>query len=104
MLKTITKDVNVCDSRGTETYPHLCLKCGADYCYDCSKTRAKEYPHAIGVSGSGDGKYCNGCDAELSAAGTDPVHNAYVRIESLRNEELSWYAEFRERRMPQRQN
>lgn len=97
MKKTVLKEVDCCDVCGKDDYVTACMGCGVDHCYDCSKTEGKTYPHAVHFSGSGDGYYCKTCDYELTVSGGNQPHAAYRKIESLRNEEKAWCADFRKR-------
>lgn len=97
MKKTVTKEVDCCDVCGKEDYVNTCMSCGIDHCYDCSQTRGKRYAHAVNFSGSGDGYYCSSCDNSLTSSGIDLTHASYRKIESMRNEEKAWYADFRKR-------
>lgn len=96
MKQRVTVEQVKCDFCGKEADWSKCLGCGIDICYDCRKTKAKEYPHAVYFSGSGDGIYCAECDARLRKSG-DKLHAAYLSIERLRNEQEGWYADFKKR-------
>lgn len=98
MKKELTKVVEFCDACGKEDdYPLHCKKCGRAFCYDCSKKYGIEYSHAVHFMGSGDGFYCNACDEELrkipDRSRTTQIHQAYLKISSLRSEEKRLYAE-----------
>lgn len=95
MKKTISKEVSFCDQCGKETYVAACQCCGVDHCWECRKEYGTEYTHAVCVSGSGDGYYCKMCDRKLSNSGSDPLHNAYSEIASLRKESNLWNSDFR---------
>ena len=97
MKKTLSKEVTVCDQCNKEAYVETCLKCGAEFCYDCRKTCGVEYPHGVYFSGSGDGFYCNKCDSELKATGVDPLHSAYLKVKYLRDENTSFARNFKAR-------
>lgn len=97
MKKTINKEVTICDQCGKETYVHKCLKCGVDHCWECQKTQGIVYTHSTCCSGSGDGYYCNKCDAELRVAKNDKLHAAYVNIQNLRMESELFYKNWKER-------
>jgi hypothetical protein len=85
MKKTIEKEVLFCDYCGNETqYSEECMSCGKDMCYECSQKHGTSYSHAVYFSGSGDGFFCNPCDSELTAKGTDKRHSAYRAIQSLK--------------------
>ena len=73
-----------------------CLLCGIDLCYDCIKSKAKQYNHSVNFSGSGDGIYCLPCDNKARKT-DDPLHSAYLLIEGLRNEESGWCEDFKKR-------
>lgn len=97
MKKQVTVDQCFCDFCGKEASGYSkCLSCGKDVCYDCQKTKVKEYRHAINVMGSGDGLYCLECNDKLLGNG-DKLHSAYCKIESLRNEAKAWSEDFRKR-------
>lgn len=90
--KTIT--VTVCDGCGKDCdYATKCLGCGKAFCYECRKIAGVEYTHAVYFSGSGDGFYCNPCDARLSTNG-NALHSAYRAIKRLRDEAKAWGADF----------
>lgn len=97
-----TKNVEkiICDICHTEeSYPwNACLCCGKDICYDCRALHGKQYNHEVHSGGTGDGAYCNDCDAKLTQAANDPLHNAYRVIAALRNEAEGFYADFEKRR------
>jgi len=97
MKKTVQIEADCCDSCDEQGYVTKCLSCGTEHCYECRKTEGKEYKHAINFSGSGDGYYCNKCDAELTKNKTDKRHTAYRHIESLRNEAKAWSDDFTKR-------
>ncbi|MFA6064002.1 MAG: hypothetical protein WC736_15545 [Gallionella sp.] len=87
-----------CDFCGGEAHAlDRCLLCGQDICWDCKKTKAREYHHAVYFSGSGDGTYCLDCDAKLRKS-NDPLHSAYRAIEGLRNEYQGWVEDFDKRK------
>ena len=99
MKQTMQIEVHCCDSCGKqENYVTTCANCGTEHCYECQKTEGKAYPHGVYVGGSGDGYYCKKCDAELTKAGTDKKHKAYLGIASLRLEAAAWSADFERRR------
>lgn len=98
MKKEVTKTVEFCDACGKEyDYPRHCLKCGRAFCYECSKEYGIEYPHAVHFGGSDDGFYCKACDEELrkipDRSKTTKIHQAYLKISSLRLEYKRWYEE-----------
>ena len=99
MRKTIKKEVLICDKCGKED-SHLgaCMKCGTEMCYECTRKHGKSYNHAVHFQGCGDGFYCNPCDAKLTNAGTDKLHNAYRAIKSLRDELEVWSNDFKKRK------
>lgn len=101
MKRTVTVEQILCDvCQKNEAYKwNACLNCGKHICYDCRKLNAHEYRHGVNVGGSGDGIYCNDCDAALTKAATDPLHNAYRAIYALRNEAAGFYADFDKRRV-----
>lgn len=95
MKKVIKKEVTFCDCCGNEMeYSHKCIRCGKDHCYNCL-SKGKEYAHSVHCSGSGDGFYCNECDAILTQSKSDTLHNAYKEIELLRLVERSMWEEFK---------
>ncbi len=98
MKKTIKKEVRFCDKCGKEdSYPTACLACGTEMCYDCQTKHGVSYSHAVHFQGSGDGFYCKPCDAKLTARGSDKQHNAYLAIKALRDEEDTYWANFKKR-------
>lgn len=98
MTKTIEKEVRFCDKCGKEeSYPTVCMGCGTEMCYACQTKHGKRYSHAVYFSGTGDGFYCNSCDAKLTAAGNDKRHNAYLAIKLLKDELEAWTIAFRKR-------
>lgn len=97
MKKTITVEQSFCDVCGQESSGYTtCDSCGKDFCYECKKTEAIEYAHAVFFSGSGDGLYCIDCDAKLRQNG-DKKHAAYRAIQSLRHENKAWSEDFKKR-------
>ena len=99
-ITVVSKEARICDfCKKVETYTwNACLRCGKDICHACRDTVAKHYEHSVYASGSGDGAYCNECDAILRKAGTDEKHNAYLAIKALRDESKSWSDNFERRR------
>lgn len=98
MKKTIQKEVHLCDKCGAEeSYMNACRTCDTEMCYECWQKHGKEYAHGVHVRGSGDGYYCNPCDAKLTKSGADKRHAAYRVIESLRSELKSWFDDFQRR-------
>ena len=94
--KQITKETKVCDVCGTDEHVYTaCVRCGRDYCYECSKSHVVQYHHGVHFSGSGDGDYCLVCDCILAKSGKDKLHTAYLKIRQLRAEESGWYADFK---------
>ena len=102
MKQVVREEKRICDvCKVKESYSHnACLGCGKDICWECRDTRGfgVEYKHGVHVGGSGDGCYCQECDARLTAEGTDQLHIAYRVIKALREEEVKWYANFNARR------
>lgn len=97
MKKQVIVEQSFCDLCGKEASGYTCcLCCGKELCYDCRETAAKEYKHAVHLSGSGDSLYCLECDRKLRENG-DKLHAAYRKIEALRHEEKGWYEDFRKR-------
>ena len=97
MKKEVTIVKSFCDTCGKEASSYSnCDHCGKELCYDCAKLELKDYKHAVSFSGSGDGSYCLACDAELIVTG-NRKHSAYRKIESLRNEAASFYADHAKR-------
>jgi hypothetical protein len=96
MKRTQTTEVEICDfCEEQQASSHTkCMGCGKAICYDCRKTRAKEYNHAVYFQGSGDGLYCLECDKRLTATG-DPLHAAYRVIGYLRDESKAWGEAFK---------
>lgn len=98
MKKMIQTEVIVCDKCGAqESYMNECMTCGTEFCYECWKKHGKEYSHGVYLRGSGDGYYCNPCDAKLTKSGADKRHSAYRVIESLRSELEAWTTDFKGR-------
>ena len=96
MKKTVAVEKATCDVCGEDAPYGECDECGRDYCYDCRKTRTKEYPHSVYCTGSGDGRYCIECDAALIREG-DEKHKAYRQIAFLRAEADLWGTNFKQR-------
>ena len=98
MKKQVTIEQSFCDICEKNISHNHCLSCGKNICYDCQKVEAKVYRYSVSVycSGSGDGFYCRECDTKLIVNG-DKLHKAYRAIESLRNEEAAFYANFKAR-------
>jgi len=61
------------------------------------KTEGIEYYCGTHHSGSGDGYYCNKCDAELRNAKNNELHGAYITIQNLRMESEIFYKSWNER-------
>lgn len=99
MKQQVMQTVHVCDKCASPQVWGIdaCLNCGAEHCYDCKKTEGREYAHAVHVSGSGDGYYCNDCDAKLTKEGTDKRHKMYRYVKSLRDEGKAWSEDYRRR-------
>lgn len=97
MKKIIEKEVQICDHCRKETYCDTCLNCGVEHCWECRKTDGVEYTHAIYVSGSGDGYYCNSCNSELLQNHSNDVFNAYLVIADLKQEAKRWNRDFKTR-------
>lgn len=101
MKKTITETVDFCDGCGNRmNYAHRCLNCGTEHCFDCEKNVGRQYKFAVHFSGSHDGYYCKPCDDKLTKAGDDTLHNAYVTIAALRQEEKEWHNYFEGKHKP----
>lgn len=94
MKKTELKETTYCDHCGKEGYVTSCIKCETEHCWECRKLHGKEYNHGVFVCGSGDGYYCNKCDAELTRTGLDKMHAAYRVIALLAQESRDWNKEF----------
>jgi hypothetical protein len=98
MKKKINKEVILCDSCEKEVdYAQRCDCCGIELCYECGVDMMVDYSHSVYCSGSSDGKYCHSCDTKLSKSRENKLHNAYVKIRSLRNEQEAWYIDFKKR-------
>lgn len=99
MKQTVQIEVHCCDAcSAQQDYVSTCINCGAEHCFECRAKEGKKYSKGVYVSGSGDGYYCNKCDAELTKSGADERHAAYRSVASLRHEAKAWSADF-ERRM-----
>jgi len=96
--KQVTIEQAICDFCQHEQSYQQCLRCGKDVCWACKKTRGVDYNHAVYFAGSGDGFYCTSCDIALSESKADPVHQAYVGIRALRDEQIAWGKDFEKRR------
>jgi hypothetical protein len=82
--KTVT--VTICDGCGVDCdYPHTCIECGKNFCYECSRTKATEYQHAVHFRGSDDGLFCHPCEEKLMNRPT-PIFAAFLKIKNLRSE------------------
>ena len=98
MKKPVQVEQSFCDVCGKQSSGYcVCNYCGKEFCYDCEKTEAVNYAHAVSFSGSGDGLYCNECDQKLTKSKEDKKHNAYRVIASLDAERAGWYADFKKR-------
>jgi hypothetical protein len=99
--KTITIERHHCDACGEpESYPTRCLRCDAEFCYDCSKDRGVRYQHAVFHGGSGDGFYCHDCDRFLRSHPQGECghrHTAYLRVAQLKFEHDGWWRDFKAR-------
>ena len=87
----------MCDVCGKDAYGYSCLKCGIEHCWECSKKLGKIYHHAVSFSGSGDGYYCLNCDSLMRVERGNPLHNAYIQIENLRDEQNAYFKDFERR-------
>ncbi len=98
MKKIVSKQTHFCDMCGKEDdYPHVCMNCGKEMCYDCRKKHGVEYTQGVHFSGSGDGYYCKECDLKLTTNGKDKLHAAYRAITSLRLENKAYWNNFEKR-------
>ena len=98
MKKQVIEEQIFCDFCGRQSYAgNDCLKCKMNICWECQKTKAVKYSHAIYFSGSGDGLYCQTCDAELEKRG-DSLHRAYRKIRALIEESNRWNENFEQRK------
>lgn len=97
MKKIVEREITVCDCCGEEApfAAYHCGSCGTEHCYKCADREGVRYPHAVHVSGSGDGYYCRDCDKKL--LGKDELHNAYRAIKALRDESEGYWSEFKKR-------
>jgi len=95
MKKTVSKEVDFCDSCGKEGYTIKCLSCGAEHCWDCMKKLGKEYGHAVFSGGSRDGYFCNKCIK--SPKKNKRLLDAYKNIEVLYGEYEQWWKNFNKR-------
>lgn len=93
MKKKVTIEQVFCDFCGKPAGHVKCISCGKDFCYDCLDLNAVEYKHSVYFSGSGDGTYCLTCNEEKLMNG-DPLHRAYRKIQSLRNELTGFQEDF----------
>lgn len=87
MKKTVTREVEFCDAPGCNaevSYMTPCMKCGIVFCYEHSESMMVSFPHGVHFSGSGDGRFCKKCAAELDDDGDDPLFESYKRIADLR--------------------
>lgn len=109
MRRTIAMEERVCDfCGGTFLVYDTCRACGKDICGACTqrapiKQRGKKghavaYNDRVFSSSSDDGTYCFVCDENLSADGTNALHNAYLDIADLRSEYEQWEQGFAARR------
>jgi len=98
MKKTVEREVEFCDICEKEVaYASPCLICGKVLCYECKKTAATEFHHAVYFSGSGDGLYCNECLSKPIPEEHIAVLQAYKTIIALINEATSWGEGFQAR-------
>jgi hypothetical protein len=100
MFKTVTEKREYCDICKKRVAWYHCLACNKAYCYECGKTEAVEYNHGVFFAGSGDGHYCKECDHDLSlcpACEGFELHDAYLNIQALREENDKFYADFKKR-------
>lgn len=97
MKKTIQTEVTICDNCKEQSYCESCLSCGVDHCWRCRDKCGHEYKQGLYISGSGDGYYCNACDAKM-ALSDDKRYAAYRKIHELREESKAWNEDFEKRR------
>lgn len=87
MKKTKQVEYNACDSCNNDEYAfYTCRGCGKSFCFSCREKQGVEYKHSLFCSGTGDGYYCNKCNAEKLGHGNDPVFNCYAHIKTLRRQ------------------
>jgi hypothetical protein len=94
MKKLVEKMVNCCDKCGKEQVFLLkCQECKIELCNSCCKSSMIVYPHSVYRNGSDDGHYCKECDTNLTERSLvkkrlDTLHNAYVDLQRLINENI----------------
>ena len=91
------KESIFCDACGQEGYVTPCLRCGREFCYDCSKNYAVEYSYSVFFSGGDNGLYCLSCNEEMLIKGKDDLFNAYRRIKILSSEYKLFHKDFKHR-------
>lgn len=96
MKKTI--EVECCDICQAHGLVRSCIHCGKALCFEHGETQAVTYSHGVYAGGHGDGFYCKPCDTLLTNSGADPLHNAYLAVESLKHESAWWQEGFAKRR------
>ena len=99
MKKKVEKTIDVCDNCGADDMVfYHCLGCGKDFCYNCNDKRnvGKKYIHSVNFSGPDDGYFCVAC-LSLPTPKVSKILKAYLKIESLRNEQKAWYEDFSKR-------
>jgi len=98
MSKQVSQEtIAVCDGCGAKAqYGIACDSCAKDFCFECGRTKVKEYPHSVHCSGSGDARYCIECDQRLAREG-DKRQAKYLVIERLRNESKAYWDDFKRR-------
>lgn len=96
--KQTIKEVTICDACGSDQcFRDNCLGCGVEHCYECHKKLGVEYQHGVYLQGSGDGYYCNRCEANKDIIAT-PLHKAYATIRNIREQHDRFYIDFDNRR------
>ena len=99
MRKKILREVevDVCSNCGKEDGMSFeCFACNFVACWDCSdKSEVMvKYSHGVYHHGGKDGWYCATCDMRLSEDRSDPLHNSYTKVRSLRETLKHWSESF----------
>lgn len=101
MKATVSVETHLCDVCKAQTYPYVCLRCGKEFCYECSKKEALTFRHAVYFQGGGDGLYCKPCVVILGSTATggpDPLFVAFCKVRDLRLELEAYTKGFEARR------
>jgi len=103
MKRMVTEEKTFCDFCKEETAWDKCELCQKDICYDCKKTKGKEYSPLVYFDTSGH-FYCHPCDNIMTeqSKGINPQEIKRYKllrvVESLRHEYRGFLKDFEKRK------